>query len=269
MKKTTISAVIAAKNEEDKIKKCLESIKWADEIIFVDNKSTDNTVKIAKKYTSKIYTRNGGKYDASLYNKNFGFTKAKGEWILSVDADEIITDECKKEILRKIIESQYDAFFFNFKQFFFGKEFIGPLWTKTKIIRLFRKNKGFYNSFDSHTPLDVQGKIGRIHSPIYHYGYPDIETFIRKMNLYTTWSAKLSDDGQKAGLLAKNIGRVNFYYLFVEPFLFLPHYYIFRKNYKDGIHGLILSVLITFYLFIERVKLWKLQNDKRSNKKGV
>ncbi len=269
MKKITISAVIVAKNEEDKIKNCLESIKWVDEIIFIDNESTDKTAEIAKKYTSKFYIRNGGKYDASLHNKNFGFTKASGEWILSVDADEVLTDSCKQEILRKIKENQYDSFYFNFKPFFFGKEFVGPLWTKTKIIRLFKKNKGVYSSLDSHTPLDVQGKIGRIHSPIYHYGYPDIETFIRKMNLYTTWSANLSNDGQKSGLLAKNIGRINFYYLFIEPALFLPHYFIFRKNYKDGIYGLVLSVLVTFYLFVERAKLWKLQNDKRSNEKRV
>ncbi len=261
MQPTSISAVLVVKNEEKNIENCLKSIRWVDEIIVIDNGSIDNTVKIAKKHTRRVYSRKGGQYDAVLDNKNYGFSLATKKWILSIDADEIITESCKQEILSKIQQTQHNGFYFNFKQVFFGKEFIGPLWTKTKIIRLFRTGKGSYPHLCSHKPLIVQGSIGRIQNPIYHYGYPDIETFINKMNYYTTFDAKLLHDGQLGGLLKKKI-KANLYSLFIEPALFLPYYFIIKKNYKDGIHGLVFSILMTFYLFVERAKLWHLRNNK-------
>ena len=92
----TISVVISAYNEERKIEECLESVKWADEIIFVDNSSTDATAAIAKKYTKKIFKRPNN--PMLNKNKNFGISKASSEWILYIDADERVTPELAKEI---------------------------------------------------------------------------------------------------------------------------------------------------------------------------
>ncbi len=264
-----ISAIVVVKNEEKNIKKCLESIKWVDEIIFIDNYSDDNTVNIARKYTNKIFKRKGGLYNLIEDNKNFGIRNASCKWVFIIDADEIITKEGKEEILQKIQNDQHDAFYFNFKQYFFGKEFVGPLWTKTKIIRLFKKGKGYYKNLGPHNTLDIDGSIGRIESPIIHDGYPDVENFIRKMNNYTTWGAKLIKDTGKGGLLNKKIKEIKFYNLFLEPALFLPYYFFVKKNYKDGIHGLLLSVFMSFYLFTERSKLWLLKQNERSNKKNL
>lgn len=96
-----LSVVISAFNEEKKIEDCLKSVSFADEIIFVDNSSTDQTLKIAKKYNSKIFTRENN--PMLNINKNFGFSKAKNDWILSLDADERISPELAKEIQSSII----------------------------------------------------------------------------------------------------------------------------------------------------------------------
>lgn len=267
MSPTNTSAVLIVKNEENKIEKCLEHLQWADEIIIVDNHSTDNTLEIAKKYTSKIFIRKGGVHDSVLDNKNFGFHQATKDWVLSIDADEIVTAACQNEILQKIKENTYDAFYFNFKQFVFGKEFVGPLFTHPKVIRLFKKGKARYSHDYSHQIVQVDGTIGQIKNPIYHYSYPDIENFINKMNYYTTFEVALMTAGKVGGLLTKPIKKVNIYYLFIEPLFFLPYQFIIKKNYKDGIYGLVWSVLMTFYLFTERTKLWLLQHKKHIEEK--
>ncbi len=97
-----LSVVISAFNSEDKIKDCLESVKWAWEIVFVDNSSTDKTLDIAQKYTSKIFSRSNNKM--LNINKNFGFSKATGDWILNLDSDERVAPELQKEI-KEIIEN--------------------------------------------------------------------------------------------------------------------------------------------------------------------
>lgn len=262
-----ISAVLIVKNEEKRIDACLKSLKWADEIIVIDNYSTDKTVRIAKRYTPKVFIRKGGVYDSVIDNKNFGFQQATKDWVLSIDADEIVTNECQQEILQKIKEHKYDAFYFNFKQFVFGKEFVGPLFTHPKVIRLFKKGKARYNHDYAHQTVHVDGTIGQIRNPIYHYSYPDIENFINKMNYYTTFEVTLMTAGKVGGLLTKPIEKVNIYYLFIEPLFFLPHQFIIKKNYKDGLYGLVWSVLMTFYLFTERAKLWLSQHKKRIEEK--
>lgn len=267
MKKQTISAVVVTKNEQDKIEKCLQHLTWADELIVVDDNSTDKTQQIAKKYAETIYTHGGDIEHPVTSNKNFGFSKATKDWILSIDADEVVTEECRNEIRAKIRENKYDAFYFNFKQFSFGKEFTGPVHATTKITRLFKKNcNGHYEDMSSHSTIKINGKIGRIINPLYHYPHPDIYTFIDKMNRYTTLDARLIYEGKSCGTLKKKIKKLNFYYIFIEPILSIPYYFLIKKNYKDGVHGLIFTFLFAFYLFVERAKVWQLMQHHKTNR---
>src|SRR5437588_357266 len=121
MKKLTLSVVISAYNEENRITRCLESVDFADEIIFIDNSSTDTTVSIAKKYTKHIFTKENN-FMLNV-NKNFGFTKATGDWILCLDADEKITPELAEEIKSKISvdESIVNGYWIPRKNIIFGK----------------------------------------------------------------------------------------------------------------------------------------------------
>lgn len=257
MKKTTISIVVPTKNEEKNIEDCLRCLTWADELIVVDQQSTDKTIILAQKYTKKIYVHKPGKYPHTA-NKNYGIKKATKDWIFIVDADERVTSELKNEILRAMTQNTYDAFYFNFRQVFFNKEFIGPLRTQTKIIRLFKQGNGYYDNMSPHATITGYHTAGRILSPMIHLGYPDVETFIRKMNVYTTQHAQMLSEGKPGGLLKRTITKPTFYALFLEPLLFFPYYFLIKQNYKEGIHGFLISLLMMYYLFIERFKFWEL-----------
>src|SRR3990167_9088197 len=137
-----ITVVISAYNEQNLIEDCLKSVaKFADEIVFIDNTSQDSTVKIARKYTDKILIRENDPVMLNK-NKNFGFTKATGQWIISLDADERITPELANEIKKKIKNTHINGFEVPRKNIIFGKWIQHSIWWPDYNLRLFRKGKG-------------------------------------------------------------------------------------------------------------------------------
>src|SRR3989344_8649892 len=186
-----ISVVISAYNEEKLIEDCLKSVaNLADEIIFVDNTSQDSTVKIARKYTDKIFIRENDPVMLNK-NKNFGFTKATGEWIISLDADERITPELAREI-KKVInglpsEAQaVDGFEIPRKNIIFNKWIRHSIWWPDYNLSLFRKGKGKFPEKHVHEKLKVIGEVGRLKNPLIHYNYQTVSQFIQK--LYKTYT---------------------------------------------------------------------------------
>ena len=263
MEKPTLSVVIAAKNESKNIRECLETVKWADEIIVIDMFSEDDTIEIAKEFNARVYQSDGGPHKVMKYNLNYGFEKAEMDWILIIDADERMSEETKEEILEKIKRNDYDGYYFNMSQIFFGKFLTSNFWSKPKIIRLFKRGTGHYTCETEHETLKLEGKIGRIENPILHYGYPDIQTFVKKANLYTSNDAKIIFEHKKGGWLNKKIKKITLVHLIVEPILYFFFFFLFKKNYKDGMHGLLISILMAWYLFIERAKVWELEFKNR------
>ena len=164
---STISAVIAVKNEADKIEKCLKHIQWADEIIIVDNGSSDGTVEICKKFTQKIYCHNAPALIPFL--QNIGIRKATKEWIIIVDADVIVPESAKKEIIEKIGLPEYDGFYLKHVTYFLGKPLLSPYFGEHEILKLFRNTKGYFKGeykFDgtrarimSTSPADIEVKV--------------------------------------------------------------------------------------------------------------
>lgn len=260
MKKPTISAVVAVKDEEKNIKECLEGIKgWVDEIIIVDDNSSDNTIKIAKRYTNKIFRRARPKDKSVESNKNFGFSKATKDWILLIDADERIPKETKKEILKKITSSEYDGYSFKFQTYVCGKLLKSPFWENMRIIRLFKCNKGHYSKCAPHELITLNGKLGQLANPFIHYAHPTISSLVKKCDSYSTQNAyQIAKEG-KGGLLNKKIKRIGFYNLLVDPLLYTLFLYFWKQNYRDGILGLIISVIFGYSLFLERAKVLELK----------
>ena len=254
-----ISAVVSAYNEEKNIADCLESLEWADEIIVVDNTSSDKTVQIAKKYTSKIFSRVNNQM--LNINKNFGFTKAKGEWIINLDADERVSPELKKEILRNFSsDNNFSAFKTARKNILFNKWIQHGIWWPDYQIRLFRKSKGKFNCLHVHEKLTVIGEIGQLDNPLIHYNYRSVSQFIKKMNdIYT--------DNEAENFL--NSGKqIHWFDAIRMPANdFLANFFS-RESYKDGLHGLVLSLLQSFYAFLvfckvwEKQKFWEYQNKE-------
>ena len=249
-----LSVVISAFNEEKKIEDCLKSASFADEIIFVDNSSSDGTLKIAKKYTPKISTRENN--PMLNINKNFGFSKAKNEWILSLDADERITDELKKEIQSIIKDDKKDVngFWIPRKNIIFRKWIQNSIWWPDYQLRLFRKDRGRFPEKHVHEYLEVEGKTEKLQHPMIHQNYSSISQYLYKMeNIYTESEVKnrLEEkiEIQWVDALRYPIGD------FLKTFFS-------QKGYKDGLHGFVLSLLQAFYMEVVFVKLWEKQGFK-------
>lgn len=189
MGKVPLSVCIVARNEEDYIERCLKNVYgWADEIIVVDGESTDNTVKIAKKY-AKVFVRPN---DTSHHiNKKWCFDQAKNKWVFSLDADEELNDELKREIEQVIKEDGrgYNGFYMRRIQLMYGK----PLkydWPG-HMLRLYRKGKEHFKGERLHEYIAIQGKVGYLKGLMIHFGWwRGMHYHFYKMNNYTTFDAQ-------------------------------------------------------------------------------
>lgn len=244
-----ISIILIAKNEEKNIADVLVSANWADEIIVVDSKSTDNTVKIASRYTDKVYLRD---FDDFSSQKNFAISKCKNDWIFSIDCDERISTELRDSITTAIkLYREYAAFKVKRINKLFGKV-LRYAADNDFPIRLFNKNRaGFIQPI--HEFLKVEGKIGMLDGELLHNTTPDIESELRKTEEYTELEAKWLLERSIAGLLFKLV--------FYPIFTFL-NIYIIKKGLLDGYEGLVYAFYSARYCFVKYLKAYRLSRDQ-------
>lgn len=252
-----LSVVIAARNEAAEITDCLKSVeKLADEIILVDNESVDETVKIAQSGSAggaKVYTHKNDPLHLNL-SKNFGFTKAHGDWILSLDADERVSPELGKEIsdiVRLASGQKYAAYQFPRQNIIFGQWIQHGLWYPDYQIRLFKKDKAKFPGIHNHEKLAVSGAVGTLAGHLIHYNYRTVSQYIKKIN--DVYSNNEAENFLKSGK------KVEWHDAIGMPFSdFLTNFFA-RQGYKDGLHGLVLSLLQAFYTFVVFAKIWERQ----------
>lgn len=247
----SISVVLSVRNEEKYIERVLRSVSWADEIIVVDNESTDQTPHIAKSFGANVYRM---KNDVMLNkNKNAGFEKATKEWILNLDGDEEVTDELRREIqeLLQKDSSNVDGYWIPRKNIIFGKWIRHGLWWPDKQLRLFRRGKGRFPCDHVHEYLVVDGKTAELSSPLLHHNYDTISQFLRKMDLIYTENEV--SQYQKSG---KSFVWHDALRMPISDFITV---YFAKRGYKDGLHGLVLAMLQAFYAFVVFAKAWEKQ----------
>ncbi|MFA6889295.1 MAG: glycosyltransferase family 2 protein [Candidatus Woesearchaeota archaeon] len=255
--KQTISAVLTVKNEEGIIENCLDKLTWVDEIIIIDNNSTDNTVKICKKYTNKIYTISETLLIPELQQK--GIEKATKKWVIILDADVIVPNQAAEEIQQQINLGIYDGFYLIHQNYFLGKPLRGHF-KSHNILKLFKRGKGHFPGNAAHESIIFLGtQVGIIKTPLIHNSHPNINTFIRKANLYSSQDAVNLVDKEVVGILHKKVRKLTFYKLFIEPILYFFHFLLIRKAIITGYRGFILSGLFSMYLFMERIKMYELK----------
>ncbi|EKD86936.1 MAG: glycosyl transferase family 2 [uncultured bacterium] len=257
--KLKLSVVISAYNEEEKIDKCLSSVKWADEIVVMDNSSTDRTREVARKYTDKVYSQPNDPFKIDL-QKNTGFEKATGDFILSLDADELVSDELKIEItdlLEKV--SLKDGYFIPRKNIIFGRIFEYAGWYPDHQLRLFRKGKGRFKTENVHEGIKVDGETEYLKEHLVHHNYENISQFIHKnMIIYAKNQANAlirENYALKPGDLIKTPSKE-----------FLSRFFA-RKGYQDGIHGLFLSLLMAASHLVMLAYVWEEQGFKEASSK--
>ena len=251
-----ISVVISAYNEEKQINDCLISAKKiADEIIFIDNQSTDTTAEIAKKYTKKIFKKVNDPVMIDK-NKNYGFSKASGDWIFSLDADERISDALASEIKRAVQNTKISGFEIPRKNIIFGKWIRNSIWWPDYNLRLFKNGSGRFLLNKVHEKIKIHGEISRLKNPILHYNYQTISQFLKKLDNYT------ESEAMNFIRLKKEI---KWYEILRWPVADFLKTFFSQRGYRDGMHGLALSMLQAFYQLVVFLKVW----EKKENYKDL
>ncbi len=253
-----LSVVISAFNEASRIEKCLQATSFADEVIVVDNSSTDDTAKIARKFTKKIYKRPNN--PMLNVNKNYGFSKATGDWILSLDADEVVTPDLIAEISQVINKnSNINGYWIPRKNIIFGKWIQNSIWWPDYQLRLFRNGKGNFAEKHVHEMLTIEGETEKLQHAFVHDNYSSISQYLQKLD-------KLYTESEVEHYIASG-KQVSWADAITFPLQDFLKTFFAQKGYKDGLHGLVLSFLQAFYAEVVFAKIWEKQgfieyNDK-------
>jgi glycosyltransferase involved in cell wall biosynthesis len=244
--KPRTSVVVITLNEEERLRSCLESVTWADELIVVDAESQDKTVQIAREFTDHVLARPWPGFAAQ---KNFGLEHATGDWILSLDADEEVSRELRDEIQTVLADpAACDGYAVPRRNLFLGQWIrhggVYPDWQ----LRLFRRGRGRFLERDVHESVQVDGRVGRLSGHLVHRSYRGVADFFDRANRYSSLAAaELVRGGARARareLVSRPLGR----------FLSM---YVVKFGFLDGRKGLLLAALYAYYVFMRTAKLWE------------
>lgn len=245
-----ITAVVLTKNEEENIKECLNGLSWCDEILVIDDDSVDKTNEIAVKYRAKII-------EHSLNNdfadqRNFALTKAGGDWVLFVDADERVNKKLEEEIKEKIREDKgIEGYFIRRVDYFMRKFLKHGEAGSIKLLRLAKRNAGKWSrSVDEVWKIDGPTEI--LDNPLVHYPHPNLTQFLESINDRSSMNAEyLFKNGEKLDLLE-----------WCKPKLKFINGYFLKMGFLDGMQGFIFAVLMSLHSFMVRGKLYLLFKKK-------
>lgn len=247
--KNNLSVVISVHNGEAHLAACLASVQdVAQEIIVVDHDSTDTTSNIAKSYGVTLFHAKNDSTKIDI-QKNFGFSKATKPWILSLDADEEVTKELAAELMTITnSEIEHTGYEIPRKNIIFGQEIKHTGWSPDYQLRLFRNGKGKFVHEHVHESVQIEGSVGKLAGSLLHHNYDSIAQYLRKMIVYAENEA---DEKIRSGYVFSWIDA-----------LVLPHNeflsrYFAREGYKDGLHGLVLSLLQAVYHFTIFCFIWE------------
>ena len=245
-----ISLFIIAKNEEDKIKACIESAKSiCSEIILCDSGSIDNTAKIAEQMGAKVVQH---EFIGFADQKNYALSQCTGKWALSLDADEVLTKELTEEIASIPDDTEFNGFDIHRVNYFLGGRMNHSGLNNEYILRLIRIGSGKYRDVLVHEGLEISGKKGRLKNEMLHYSYADLENYFNKFNKYTSLAAHdLKAKGKKFSFLGT---------IFRLPIEFLKRY-VLKLGFLDGIRGFIWAACSTYYVFVKYIKLWDISRN--------
>ena len=248
MTRARLSVVVVTLNEEDRIRACLESVAWADEIIVVDAESQDKTAAIARELTDHVIVRPWPGFAAQ---KNFGLARSQGDWILSLDADEVVSPALRDDIVG-VLERGGEAvvgYEVPRRNIFWGRWVrhggLYPDWQ----VRLFRRGRGRFSERAVHEAIVVDGPVARLHGHLEHRSYRDVADFLARADRYTSLAA---DEWVAAGrrsrpvvdMVARPLGR----------FLGM---YVARAGFLDGWRGFLLATLYAYYVLMRSAKVWE------------
>jgi glycosyltransferase involved in cell wall biosynthesis len=251
---STVSVIVITKNESVNISACLETVRWADEIVIVDAESKDETIERARKYTDRIFIKPWMGFAAA---KQFALEQCTGEWILWLDADERVLPDLAEEI-RAIARSRApeSAFTVARRAYFLGRWIRYSGWYPGRVARLFQRTKARFNNAAVHEGLEIDGAIGQLRNDIIHYTDPNIYHYFSKYNRYTTLAAdELYRNGKRSRMTD----------LLIRPLWQFIRMYVIRMGMFDGIQGFLLALFSSSYVFTKYAKLREKEFDNKGD----
>lgn len=250
-----LSVVVITKNEEERIRACLESVTWADEIIVMDNGSNDQTLKLARKYTEQIFQVDFTDF-ASIRNK--AMDKARGDWVLFVDADERVPESLKKEIEVIISFSEFSAYAISRRNIIFGTEVkYGPFWPDW-VIRLIKKADFIGWVGKVHEYPKFNGKLGYSKNSLLHLTHRNLDQIVFKSLEWSKIDAELRLDANHPKMSGWRFLRIFVGEIFNQGIL--------RRGFFNGTIGIMDSILQAFSMYMTYVRLWEMQQSKPLDK---
>lgn len=251
-----VSVVLATYNEEKNLKKCLESVKdLAWEIVIADGGSKDKTLDIAKKFNAKIIRTDNP--PVFHINKNKAIDAASGNWVLQLDADEIVTEELVKEIKKVVLlKSDINGYWIPRKNFFLGKFLSKGGQYPDYTLRLYRCGKGRLPAIDVHEQAVVEGKVGYLKNSLLHLRDKNFSEYMERFNRYTDLLAsQIKDAGVK-----KNISSL-LDYIFVKLIYWFIKAYFRHRGYVDGFPGFVFALFSSLRFPVAYIKFWSKYED--------
>lgn len=251
-KRVLISAVVLSKNNEDIIKKCLKQLLWCDEIILMDDYSTDKTVKIAKEMGAKVIKRKLNNDFSS--QRNFALKLTRNNWVFFVDSDEIVSSSLKKEIIFQlsVVDKETKGFYFNRNDFIFGRWLKYGENSRVKFLRLGQKKSGCWEK-NVHEVWQIKGKKRKLKNPLIHIRKDTWEDMVNKIYNYSQIRAQE---------LYKTKGKSNWFLIILYPFCKFFLNFFLRLGFLDGIPGLMMAVLMSFHSYLNRSMLYFLNKNE-------
>ncbi len=264
-----VSVIVPVKNEAENLRRCLPALAWADEVFVIDSQSTDDTAGVAAEHGATVVQFHfNGTYPKK---KNWALDNVpfRNEWVLIVDADEVVVPELAGEITRRIATNEADGYYLNMKYFFLGRRIQHCGYSECWNLRLFKHQLGRYERMpvtagvrtgdnEAHEHVELNGKVLRLVHELDHYAYPTIAAWVEKHNRYAIWEAEMYERFLREPVPA-SIGRGKQFkrrlkkiYLrlplrFVVRFLYA---YVVRLGFLDGMAGLVFCMLLSFYDFL-------------------
>jgi len=243
MTQPRLSVTVITFNEEARLRGCLDSVAWADEIVVVDAGSTDRTVAIARDFTDRVLAR---PWPGFAEQKNFALAEARGEWVLSLDADEEVTVELRDAILGIVKGSPAAMGYAVARRNVMWGAWIrhGGLYPDWQV-RLFRRDRGRFVPRAVHESVRIDGPVERLHQPLLHRSYRDVADFLARADRYSTLAAEewlaQGRPVRPRDVALRPLGR----------FLAM---YVARAGFLDGWRGLLLAGLYAYYVFMRTAK---------------
>jgi glycosyltransferase involved in cell wall biosynthesis len=275
-RKAPISVLVPVKNEAENLRRCLPALGWADEVFVVDSQSSDETVAVAQAHSARIvqFQFNGvypKKKNWALENLPF-----RNEWVLIVDADEVVVPELADEIARRIQTENADGYYLNMKYYFLGRRIRHCGYAEAWNLRLFKHRLGRYERMpvspgsrtgdnEAHEHVELAGRVEKLVHELDHYAYPTISVWVEKHDRYSSWEAEQFERfvrepvPESIGASKRLKRRLKKFYLRLpmRPAIRFFYAYVVRLGFLDGVPGLILCTLLAFYDFLAWAKVYE------------